>query len=148
MKPLIAIEEKEYVRANNCYLSRNAFLKEDYLRGHKVRDHYHITCSFLGGAHRQCNIERPVKQLIPVFFHYLRGYESHLIVHQFRFHKERAIKVISQNVKKYLQIQWCDNLLLFDSFSFLISSLDPLSGSLSKYGRENFKHTSQVITSR
>ena len=35
-----------------------------------------------------------------------------------------------------------------DSLQFLFSSLDALSGLLAKSGRENFKHTDQVITSR
>ena len=34
-----------------------------------------------------------------------------------------------------------------DSLQFLFSSLDALSGSLEKSGRQNFKHTDQVITS-
>ena len=35
-----------------------------------------------------------------------------------------------------------------DSLQFLFSSLDALSGSLAKSGRENFKHTDQVIANR
>ena len=68
MKSLNATKQKDYVRATNCYLGRNAFLGQDDPRGYKVQDHDHITGNFLGAAHRQCNIERPVKYLIPVFF--------------------------------------------------------------------------------
>ena len=114
IKPLNAIEEKDYVLTNKCYLCRYAFLGEDDFRGFKVWDHDHITGNFLGAAHRQCNIERPVKYLIPVFFHNFLGYDIHLIVHQFRFHKQRAIKVIGKNIEKYLQIQWGDNIVVRD----------------------------------
>ena len=48
----------------------------------------------------------------------------------------------------YLQIQCGDNMVFRDKLEFLFSSLDALSGSLAKSGRENFKHTNQVITSR
>ena len=80
----------------------------------------------------------PVKYLIPVFFHNFRGYDSHLFIHQFRFHKEPAIKVIGQNMEKYLQIQLDDNIVFRDSLQHLFSSLDALSVSLAKSGRENF----------
>ena len=134
MKSLNAIEERDYVRAINCYLCRKAFLGDDDPRGYKVRDHDHITGNFLGAEHRQCNIERSVKYLIPVFFHNFLGYDSHLIVHQFRFHKEHIIKVIGQNMEKYLQIQWGENIVFRDSLQFLFSSLDALSGSIAKSG--------------
>ena len=51
-------------------------------------------------------------------------------------------------MEKYLQIQWGDNIVFRGSLQFLFSPLDALSGSLAKSGRENFKHTDQVITSR
>ena len=114
----------------------------------KVRDHDHITGYYLGAAHRQCNIERPVKYLIPVFFHNFRGYDSHLIVHQFRFHKNREIKVIGQNMEKYLQIQWGKNMVFRDSLQFLCSSLEALASSLAKSGRENFIHLHEIISER
>ena len=51
-------------------------------------------------------------------------------------------------MEKYLQIQWGENIVFSDSFQFLFSSLDALSGSLAKSSRENFKHTDQVIACR
>ena len=50
-------------------------------------------------------------------------------------------------MEKYLQIQWGDNIVFRDSLQFLFSSLDALSGSLAKSGRENFQQTDQVNTS-
>ena len=51
-------------------------------------------------------------------------------------------------MEKYLQIVWGENIVFRDSLQFLFCSLDALSGSLAKSGRENFQHTDQVITSR
>ena len=101
MKPLTAQESRKDENFKYCYFCRFAFL-EDYCRWCKVRDHDHLTGNFPGAAHRKCNIELPEKYLIPVFFHNFRGYDSHLIVHQFRYYKIRSIKVIGQNMKKYL----------------------------------------------
>ena len=80
IKPLTTQELREYENAKLCYLCRFEFLEDDY-RKCKVRDHDHLTSNFLGAAHRKCNIKRPVKYLISVFFQNFRGYDSHLIVH-------------------------------------------------------------------
>ena len=77
-------------------------IEEDDLKGPKVRDHDHITGFFLTAAHRQCNLECPVSFRIPVFFHNFRGYDAHLIVHEFGKRPDREIKVIGQNMEKYL----------------------------------------------
>ena len=81
MKSLNVVMQREYERANKCYLCRNAFLGEKDPRGCKVRSHDHISGNYLGAAHRQCRIERPIKYQIPVLFHNFRGYDLHLIVH-------------------------------------------------------------------
>ena len=141
------MEQTYYDNATRCYLCRFEFLEDDY-RKCKVRDHDHTTGNFLGASHRKCNLERPVKYLIRVFFHNFRGYDSHLIVHQFRYYKKRAIKVIGQNIEKYLQIQWGNNIVFRDSLQFMFSSLEALAGSLIKSGRQNFKHLHQVIENR
>ena len=45
----------------------------------KVRDHCHITRKFRGAAHWSCNINLQLTKKVPVTFHNLRGYNSHLI---------------------------------------------------------------------
>ena len=45
----------------------------------KIRDHCHITRKFRGTAHRSCNINFQLTKKIPVIFHNLKGYDSHLI---------------------------------------------------------------------
>eukprot|EP01044_Picomonas_judraskeda_P046439 COSAG03_NODE_25918_length_262_cov_1.276074_1_plen_80_part_00 len=48
----------------------------------KVRDHDHLTGKYRGAAHNSCNLEEGKKRTrhytIPVFFHNLKGYDSHL----------------------------------------------------------------------
>ena len=46
----------------------------------RVRDHCHITGKFRGAAHKSCNVQYKLRKRIPVIFHNLRGYDSHLIM--------------------------------------------------------------------
>ena len=73
-----------------------------------------------------------------MFFHNFRGYDSHLIVHEFPNIQDRKLKVIGQNMEKYLQVQWGANIVFHDSLQFLPSSLDSFVKSLAKTGRQNF----------
>ena len=104
MKRLSARQQKEYDHATRCYICRHDFV-EGETKGPKVRDHDHITGWFIGAAHRQCNLDRPVSFKIPVFFHNFRGYDAHLIVHELGKRTDREIKVIYQNMEKYLQVE-------------------------------------------
>ena len=65
---------------------------------------------------------------IPVFFHNFRGYDSHLIVTALSDaqYRGRTIEVIGQNMERYMQIKWGNNLVFRDSFMFLTSSIESL----------------------
>ena len=120
--------------ATRCYICRHEFV-EGEAKGPKVRDHDHITGLFIGAAHRQCNLERPVSFKIPVFFHNFRRYDAHLIVHEFGKRPDREIRVIGQNMEKYLQVEWGPNMVFRDSLQFLSASQEQLAASLAKVGR-------------
>ena len=48
-----------------------------------VRDHCHVTGKYRGSAHNACNLKLKIsadKLQIPVFFHNLKGYDSHFII--------------------------------------------------------------------
>ena len=45
----------------------------------KVRDHCHVTEKFRDAAHWSCNINIQLTRKVPVIYHNLRGYNSHLI---------------------------------------------------------------------
>ena len=101
MNRLSARQQEEYDNATRCYICRAKFV-EGEARGPKVRDHDHITSWFIGADHRKCTLERPVSLKIPVFFHNFCGYDAHLIVYEFGKRPDREIKVIGQNMEKYL----------------------------------------------
>ena len=67
----------------------------------KVRDHFHVTGKFRGAAHQNCNINFQLTKKVPVIFHNLRGYDSHLIFKELdKFDVE--IDVIPNGLEKYM----------------------------------------------
>ena len=114
----------------------------------KVRDHCHITGKYRGTAHRACNLKlrisgagtyidkKSVKvknkraTMVPVVFHNLRGYDSHLIMQALSTAAEgQKIDCIPNNMEKYMTFS-VGQLQFIDSLQFLNSSLDKLSSNL------------------
>ena len=112
--------------ANDCHICGGG-LGDD-----RVRDHCHITGKYRGATHNACNLKLriyPDKIKVPVVFHNLRGYDSHLIMQTLGGCEE--ISCIPNNMERYMtfnvgQLQFIDSL----QFQFLNSSLDKLSGNL------------------
>ncbi|XP_065193177.1 uncharacterized protein LOC135824374 [Sycon ciliatum] len=143
--------ELEFQNAVNCWIC-DEVLGED-----RVRDHDHLTGNYRGAAHYQCNIQLsiyPDRQIIPVVFHNLKGYDAHhLIAHigmteveeveyedsnqRKRIKKVGEISVIANNMEKYISFKWRQYRFI-DSMAFLNSSLDSL---VSKTLEDAFKLT-------
>ena len=67
----------------------------------KVRDHCQLTGKFRGTAHRSSNINFHLTKKVPVIFHNLRGYDSHLNFCELdKF--DVKIDVIPNGLEKYL----------------------------------------------
>ena len=66
-------------------------------------------------------------------------------MHEFGKRPERVIKVIGQNMEKYLQVEWGKNMVFRDSLQFLPASLEQLTASLAKTGRGNFYNLHEVV---
>ena len=47
-----------------------------------MRDHCHITSQFRGAAHKNFNMNFQLTYRVPVIFHNLKGYDSHLIFNE------------------------------------------------------------------
>ena len=68
-------EDKEnYEKSIHCYVC------EGELGDDKVRDHYHFTGRYRGAAHNKCKLKIRTLNFIPVIFHNLEGYDSHLFI--------------------------------------------------------------------
>ena len=86
-------EDDEYFENSiKCWICVNVYVNGDV----KVRDHCHIT-----GKYRDCNINVKLNHKIPVVFHNLKNYDSHLIMQElgkFSF----KINVIPNKLEKYM----------------------------------------------
>lgn len=121
---------KEFYQATNCSIC-DKILGED-----RVRDHDHITGLYRGAAHNNCNINYCFKKFqLPIIFHNLKGYDSHLIL-QFAGLTDRPISCIPNTMEKYLSFT-LDKCVFLDSLQFTLSSLEALVNNLNKVGDES-----------
>ena len=141
-----------FEKAKECHICNKQYTSEDI----RVRDHCHITGKYRGSAHQDCNLKltiNPEKIKIPVIFHNLKGYDSHLIMQEIgaivKNHtyknkkgeeKQMNINAIPNNMEKYMAFMLGNHLNFIDSFQFMSSSLDKLASNLP---REAFKYTSE-----
>ena len=110
----------------------------------KVRDHCHATGKFRVAAHWDCNINFQLTKKVPVIFHNLRGYDSHLIFNELdKF--DVKISVIPNGLEKYMTFFLNKNLVFIDSMQFMNSSLDKLAKNLSD---EDFKYLIEEFGSK
>ena len=66
-----------------------------------VRDHGDINSDFRGAANWSCNINIQLTKKVPVTFHNLRGYNSHLIFCEFNKF-DLKIDIIPNGLEKYM----------------------------------------------
>ena len=118
-----------------CWICENAYGDGDA----KVRDHCHITGKYRRSADRDCNIKVKLNHKIPVVFHNLKIYDSHIIMQGLgKFNLK--INGIRNGLEKYMSFSINKKLSFIDSFQFLSSSL----GSLVKHlNKDDFKYLSQ-----
>ena len=144
-KNLVMTEEEEHLfqESNSCWICKKIIDNED----EKVRDHCHITGKFRGSAHWDCNINFQLTQQIPVIFHNLKSYDSHLVfseLHEFNL----KVDVIRNGLEKYVAFILGRDSILIDSMQFMNSSLDKVVKNLvdkdfkylvEEFGTENLK---------
>ena len=114
-------DKKAYPNATHCHVCNKALGKDS------VHNYCHITGEYRGAAHNACNLKLrlcPKTTTIPVVFHNLQGYDSHLIMQAI---SETAGKItcISDNTEKYISFS-LGQLRFIDSAQFMLSSLDKL----------------------
>ena len=146
----------EHDLAQTCYVCSNPFTD----RNKKVRDHCHVSGKYRGAACNECNLQMKLTHKIPVVFHNLRGYDSHILMKELARFK-RKINIIPNNMEKYMsfsvgtEITYYDkntksdktrtifNLTFIDSLQFMPSSLEKLVKNLKDGGLDKFKYAKQ-----
>ena len=66
------------MNSTKCWIRDNGYIDTDV----KVRYHCHISGKYRGSAHRDCNINLKLNHKIPIVFHNLKNYDSHLIMQE------------------------------------------------------------------
>ena len=152
-------ELKQFNEATKCWICKGEFDDtpdaKGYRKGEKVRDHCHYTGRFRGAAHNFCNLKYKKPKFIPVVFHNLSGYDSHLFIKNLGF-TEGTIDCIPNNEEKY--ISFTKNTVVssytneegknkpikhkirfIDSFKFMNESLESLVNNLPGDGFNNLE---------
>ena len=157
-KEMIFTEEdkKQFNKASDCWICGEP------LGNDRVRDHCHYTGRYRGPAHNNCNLKFRKPKSIPVFFHNLTGYDSHLFIKKLGSpDKKENIDCIPNNEEKYISFSktikvgmyWDKKtatqkdktfkIVFKDSFKFMGSSLEALVNNLPK---DAFKNLDRYYT--
>ena len=139
------IDKKDYENAKKCHICE-CKLGED-----KVLDHCHLTGKYRGAAHEDCNLNFKIPKFIPIIFHNLSVYDSHLFIKNLGKTKGE-ITPIAQNEERYISFskkivvdEYIDKsgeqkivkreMRFIDSFKFMSTSLNGLVDNLTKCGK-------------
>ena len=144
-------DEIDYIKSTICHICEGELGDDKNYR--KVRDHCHLTGKYRGAAHSICNLKYKIPKFVPVIFHNLSGYDSHLFIKNLG-KSEGKIDCIPNNEEKY--ISFTKQILVdtfmnkegeekevkryirfIDSFKFMAASLDSLVKNVPK---ESFKN--------
>ena len=152
MDKLTKEQTVEFITANKYHICFKKFSPKD----RKVRNHCHHTGKYRGAAHSSCNLRYRIPDYIPVVFHNLAGYDTHLFIKELAKHASK-IGIITENTENYISFsvkveldKFIDKagkivlnekskeieLRFIDSFKFMSSSLDLLVNNLAKGGHE------------
>ena len=133
-------DKKQFIKSKECWIC-GELLKDD-----KVRDR-HYTGRYRGPACNLCNLKYRKPKFIPVFFHNLSGYDSHLFIKKLGSPNEN-MDCIPNNEEKYISFsknikvgEYKDKktgevrdktfkIRFLDSFKFLPTSLGALVNNL------------------
>ena len=134
-------DKKRFNEEKECWICREP------LNNDKVRDHCHYTGRYRGAAHNKCNLKYRKPKFIPVVFHNLSGYDSHLFIKHLGFtsgdidcipNNEEKYISFSKNIKvgEYLNKKTGETkninfkIRFIDSFKFMSVSLETLVNNL------------------
>ena len=101
--------------------SKTCWICEKLIDNEKFKCHCHITRKFRGAAHWSCNINLQLTKKVPVIFHNLRGYDSHLIFDELK-NFDVKIDAIPNGLEKYMAFILNKNLVFIDSMQFMKTS--------------------------
>jgi len=133
-----AENEQSFKDATHCHICEKPFSADTV----RVRDHCHLTGAYRGAACQSCNINFKQPTFVPVVFHNLRSFDSHIMCASLGLFKEEEVTCIASNTEKYTSFT-LGKLRFIDSYQFLDCSLGELVESLPKENpQQTLKHFS------
>ena len=150
--PIYEREDKiRQANSETCHVCGNGFYKGNP----KFRDFEYYTGEYLGACHHGCKNTKP--DLIPIFFHNLANYDSHLFITKLasKFNGEK-VEVIPTNEQKYISFTKFSQVDIYkdtngkdkniyfrlrfvDSLKFMNSGLATLASNLPKNKFKNLE---------
>ena len=90
----------EYQKLSYANEALLKYIMKNYCR--VERDHCHWTGEFRGTAHNHCNRQYRTTYKIPVFFHYMPGYDEHIIFEKIaKLDMKKPPTGIAKSLEKY-----------------------------------------------
>jgi hypothetical protein len=126
----------QFCQATHCHICQEEFDENNKGKHSKVRDHDHLTGKYRGAAHKCCNINYFSNRYVPLIFHNLRGYDSHLIIKEAWRLVKGDIEAIPNSNEKIMSFK-IGKLRCIDSYQFLGCSLEKLVENLHGDSEDN-----------
>ena len=98
MGPLTKAQLKEYNCTTKCHICFKPFKVDN----RKVRDYCHYGGIYRGAAHSRCNLQYKIPSYIPVVFHNLAGYDTHMFIKELAKRDGSKMGVIAKNTEDYI----------------------------------------------
>ena len=152
MNELTSEQQDAYNSATKCDCCGEEFTTSN----RKCRHHCHVSGTFIGPMCTRCNLQLKFRQgahceetghsyFIPVVFHGLRNYDSHIIIRHLRasFFTEDlkgGITCIANNQERFISFS-IGGLRFLDSYQFLACSLETLASNMANDDPSLFRNT-------
>jgi hypothetical protein len=152
MNELTAEQQDSYELATKCGCCEEEFTTSNY----KCRHHCHVSGTFVGPMCTRCNLQLKFRQgahcaedagrkfFIPVVFHGLRNYDSHIIIKHLRVSfthdLRKRVTCIANNQERFISFS-IGSLRFLDSYQFLACSLETLASNLANDDLKLFRNT-------
>ena len=98
-----------------------------------------MTGKYRGAAHSNCNLNFKYTNQIPIFFHNLEGYDSHLIMQHLGQYKHLQLSCIPKNKEKYISFS-LGSARFLDSLNFMNEGLSKLVDNLVAEGDQHLHY--------
>ena len=130
-------EEEEQFHSRNISWICEKLIVDEKVRDHCISDHCNWSViiaigKFGGAANWSCNKNLQLTKNVPVIFHNLRGYDSHLIFDVLNKFNVK-IDIIQNRIEKYVVFFLNKTLVFIDSMQLMNSSLEKLAKNLSMF---------------